>query len=170
MHRYRCYNAAMATTSAQGKVTTGTATKTMLQVATPATRQCQLLEWGYSADLVSTATGEIELLETNVGATGLTAHLAAGVQPIVPGMPASLMTLGAGATGYAAGAPTEGAITATRLFDAQELIEDTPVANASYTRQWLPYEGPIVDVSKFIRIRATFTIAVNLMVWLAWDE
>lgn len=167
MHRYKTFGSAMATTAAQAKVTTGTAIKTMLQIATPSTRQCQVLEWGYSADLVSTATGEVELLETDVAAT-VTAHVPAGVQPLVPGMPASLMTLGTSATGYTATA--EGSITATRTFDAQEIVEDAPAPNNSYTRQWLPYEGPIVAVSKFLRVRATFTVATNLLVWVVWDE
>src|SRR5258707_514252 len=106
----------MPTTAAQAKVTTGTVIKTMLQLSTPSTRQIQLISWGFSCDAppATTSVGEVELLETDVAAT-VTAHVAAGVQPLVPGQPASLLTLGIANTGYTASA--EGAITATRVFD-----------------------------------------------------
>lgn len=167
MHVYKAYNGAMPTVAAQAKVTTGTAIKTLLQVATPATRMCQLLEWGYSLDVFSTATGQVELLETDVAAT-VTAHVAAGVQPQIPGLPASLMTLGTSATGYTA--TVEGAITATRVFDVQQVLEDAPAMNNTYVKEWLPGRGPIVNISKFLRIRSTFTVAANISCWLLWDE
>jgi len=168
VHKYRCYNGAMATTAAQAKVTTGTAIKTMLQVATPATRQIQILEWGYSLDVFSTATGQVELLETDVAAT-VTAHVAAGVQPLTPGQPASLVTLSTTATGYTSS--SENTVTASRTFDAQQVLEDAPAANNSYTRSFIPgLDAPIVAVSKFLRIRCTFTVAASMTCWIMWDE
>src|SRR5437868_2339015 len=74
----------------------------MLQVATPATRQLQLISWGYSIESgPSTGPLKVELIQTDVAAT-VTAHVAAGVQPLAPNAPASLMTLGTTATGYTA--------------------------------------------------------------------
>jgi hypothetical protein len=168
MHKYKCYNGAMATTAAQAKVTTGTAIKTMLQINTPSTRQIQLLEWGYSIDVFSTATGQVELIETDVAAT-VTAHVAAGVQPLTPGQPASLMTLGTANTGFTSSA--EGTTTASRTFDAQQVLEDATTMNVTYTREWIPgLTSPIVAVSKFLRVRCTFTAAVNMTCWVVWDE
>ena len=80
MHRYQTWNGPMPTTAAQASVTTGTTIKTMLQIATPSTRQCQILAWGFTVDDPPGADAVIELLQTDVAAT-VTAHVAAGVQP-----------------------------------------------------------------------------------------
>lgn len=170
MHRYKVYNAPMQTTAALAKVTTGTSIKTMLQIATPSTRQCQLISWGYSIDAApaTTGTGEVELIQTDVAAT-VTAHVASGVQPLDPNAPASLMTLGTAATGYTASA--EGSITAVRTFDAQNVIGVSDGAQDNdYNYQFMPDERPIVAVSKFLRVRVTFSAAVNMLCWVTFDE
>lgn len=160
----------MPTTAAQQQVTTGTAIKTMLQLSTPSTRQIQLISWGYSIDDPAGADGVVELLQTDVAAT-VTAHVAAGVQPLDPNAPASLLTLGTSNTGYTATA--EGSITATRVFDVVSLSSTSAEAAASmvYVYQWMPDERPIVAVSKFLRVRATTpTTAVDMRCWICWDE
>src|SRR6266545_1298687 len=50
MHRYKAWNGAMPTTAALPAVTTGTVIKTMLQLATPSTRQIQVYGWGFTLD------------------------------------------------------------------------------------------------------------------------
>lgn len=173
MHRYKTWNGPMPTTNAQQNVTTGVSLgppKTMLQLATPSTRQCQLIAWGYSIDDPAGADGVIELLQTDVAAT-VTAHVASGVPSLDPNAPASLMTLGAAATGYTAAA--EGAITATRVFDVQSLSSTSAEATATltYAYQWMPDERPIIAVSRFLRVRATTpTTAVDMRCWFVWDE
>jgi len=163
MHRYKCFNGAMATTAAQASVATGTSIKTMLQIATPSTRQVQLISWGFSL-AANPATGTVELLQTDVAAT-VTAHVASGVQPLDPNAPASLMTLGTAATGYTASA--EGTVTTTRQFDSQ-IIAST--SNLIYEYQWMPDERPIIAVSKFLRVRVTMTSGTNMLTWIVWDE
>lgn len=168
MHRYKTWNGPMPTTAAQQSVTTGTAIKTMLQLATPSTRQIQLISWGFSVDDPPGADAVIELLQTDVAAT-VTAHVAAGVQPLDPNAPASLLTLGTSATGYTSSA--EGTPTATRMFDAVSLSSTSGESLLSYSYQFMPDERPIVAVSKFLRVRATTpTTAVDLRCWLVWDE
>lgn len=168
MHRYKMFNAPMPTTAAVAKVTTGTAIKTMLQLATPSTRQCQLIAWGYSLDAVPGSTGGIvELLQTDVAAT-VTAHVASGVVPLDPNAPASLMTLGASATGYTASA--EGTTAASRMFDADNIPPTAGAVDLNYDYQWMPDERPILAVSKFLRVRVTFAAAVNMLTWICWDE
>jgi hypothetical protein len=154
----------MPTTAAQPSAATGTAIKTMLQIATPSTRQIQLISWGYSID--SLQSGVVELLQTDVAAT-VTAHVASGLQPLDPNAPASLMTLSTSGTGYTATA--EGTTTASRVFDAQQVASSSP-DNLAYAYQWMPDERPIVAVSKFLRVRATFGTSVNLRAWICWDE
>jgi len=168
MHRYKTWNGPMPTTAAQAAVTTGTAIKTMLQLATPATRQIQLIAWGFTLDDPPGADAVIELLQTDVAAT-VTAHIAAGVQPLDPNAPASLLTLGTSATGYTGTA--EGSITATRVFDAVALSSVSGESPLTYGWQWMPDERPIVAISKFLRVRATTpTTAVDMRCWVCWDE
>lgn len=171
MHRYTSYNAPMATTAATAKVTTGTTIKTMLQIATPSTRQLQIISWGFSLDAApaTTGTGIVELIQTDVAAT-VTAHVASGVQPLDPNAPASLVTLGTAATGYTASG--EGTPTGTRAFD---VVQVPGVSNGgggieAYSYQFMPDERPIVGVSKFLRVRMTFSAAVNALCWVTWDE
>lgn len=171
MHRYSCYNAAMATTAATAKVTTGTSIKTMLQIATPVSRQLQLISWGFSLDAPpgTTSTGVVELIQTDVAAT-VTAHVASGVQPLDPNAPASLVTLGTTATGYTSS--NEGTPVGTRLFDAIEIpgLSAGGSGIEPYSYQFMPDERPIVGVSKFLRVRVTFAAAVNMLCWVTWDE
>lgn len=164
MHRYQCWNGAMPTTAPMASVATGISTKTMLQLATPATRQMQLISWGFV--LNGPPNGSVELIQTDVAAT-VTAHAAAGVQPRDPNAPASLLTLGVAATGYTAS--IEGAITATRLFSYKTLTSVNDV-RIEYEYQWMPDERPIVAVSKFLRVRATMGSSVNMTCWVIWDE
>ncbi len=167
---FKAYNAAMATTAATAKVTTGTAIKTMLQIATPATRQIQVLSWGFSIDQApaTTGVGVVELIQTDVAAT-VTAHGATGVQPQIPGAPASLMTLGTTATGFTASG--EGTPAATRLFDVTELAGiSNGAAPITYSYQFMPDERPVVAVSTFLRVRVTFSAAASMLCWVCWDE
>lgn len=168
MHRYKAFNGPMPTTSALASVTTGTSIKTMLQLATPSTRQIQPIAWGFSLDDPPGADGVIELIQTDVAAT-VTAHVASGVQPLDPNAPASLLTLGVSATGYTS--TVEGTPTATRVLDAVSLSSVSGESGLMYTYQWMPDERPIIAVSKFLRVRATTpTTAADLRCWIVWDE
>lgn len=170
MHRYKVWNGPMPTTSAQGSVATANGVKTVLQLATPSSRQIQLISWGYSFDVASAGIMTVELLQTDVAASGGTAHVAAGVQPLDPNAPASLLQLGAALTGYAF--TTEGSTTAARVFDARKQpIAAAGAADLSYAYQWMPDERPIVAVSKFLRVRITATTTTpSVMAWICWDE
>jgi hypothetical protein len=163
MHRYKTWNGPMPTTAAQQAVATGTAIKTMLQLSTPATRELQVISWGYSLDAAQ--AGEIELIETGAVAATVTAHVAAGVQPLEPNAPPSLLTLGVSNTGYTASA--EGAVVAARVFDAMTVLSGSGL---HYEYQFMPDERPIIAVSRFLRVRATFGTTVNLRTWIVWDE
>lgn len=165
---YITWNSASPTTAAQASVTTGTAIKTMIQLATPATRQIQVLEWGFTIDDTSGADGVVELLQTDVAAT-VTAHVAAGVPNLDPNGAASLLTLGTSATGYTATA--EGTTTASRVFDVVSLSSTTSESPYTYVRTFMPDTRPIVAVSKFLRVRATTpTTAVDMRTWIIFQE
>jgi hypothetical protein len=169
MHRYQTWNGAMPTTAAQASVTTGTSIKNMLQLSTPATRQIQLIAWGFSLDDPPGADGVIEIIQSDVASTSGTAHVAAGVQPLTPGQPASLLTLGTGNTGYSFS--TLGTPTATRVFDVVSLSSATGESPLSYEKIWVPDARPIIAVSTFVQVRATTpTTAVDMRCWIVWDE
>lgn len=168
MHRYRTWNGAMPTTSAFAPVATGTSLKTMLQLATPSTRQIQLISWGFSLSVAPGAAASVELIQTDVAAT-VTAHVASGIYSIDPNAPTSLLTLGASATGYTAS--VEGSTTASRMFDAKQIPLAAGATDLTYVYQWMPDERPIVAVSKFVRVRAiTPTSGANLSCFVTWDE
>ena len=150
---YTTWNGPAPTTAAQASVTTGTAIKTMLQLATPSDTQIQILEWGFSLDDPPGADGVIELLQTDVAAT-VTAHVAAtGVVNLDPNGTTTKLTMGTSATGYTATA--EGTTTAARVFDVVSLSSVSGESSLSYVRTFMPDDRPIVAVSKFLRIRAT---------------
>jgi hypothetical protein len=157
----------MPTTAAQATVATGTAIKTMLQISTPSTRQIRILAWGFTVNTNSAGGGIIELIETDVAAT-VTAHVAAGVQPLIPGAPASLVTLGTANTGYTASA--EGTTTASRVFDVVDLIADSAAPSLKHDREFVPGREHVVAVSKFLRVRSTTANTVNMHCYIIWDE
>jgi hypothetical protein len=161
---YIAFNGAMPTTAALTAVTTGTAIKTLLQIATPSTCEIRICEWGISFDgSVAAQPIKCELVDTNVAAT-VTAHVSAGVMPLNDtGTVASRMTLGTSATGYTASA--EGSITATRLLDYQQVSP-----TALYVKQWPLGLEPEVAVSRFLRVRVTAAAAVNAVAYVTWTE
>lgn len=155
------YNAAMPTTAAFAGVTTGTAIKTLLQLATPSTTDMRICAWGIEFDGAPNAI-KTELIQTDVAAT-VTAHGASGLMPFNdPNAPASKLTLGTAATGFTASA--EGTTTASRVFDFKFGTYN------SYVREWPLGHEPRVAVSKFLRIRVTAAAAVNAICWAMWKE
>lgn len=161
MALYLIPNGAAGLTAAPVMVTTGTAIKTMLQFQASATIIAKIVEWGISFDGSAAATpGKVELMESDVAAT-VTAHVAAGItkygsSALVGGDPTTnLIQVGTAATGYTATA--EGTTTVARLLDAPLFLPPT----APYVKQFPLGREPVVQSSKFARIRVTFGTAVN---------
>lgn len=168
MHRYITWNGAAPTTAALPAVTTGTAIKTMLQQATPSTRMMWIEAWGFTIDDPPGADAVFELIQTDVAAT-VTAHVAAGVVPLDPNLPASLLTLGTAATGYTASA--EGTPTASRLIDTVSMSSVSAEAAPFLTYRKDFAVWPSIPVSKFLRVRATTpTTAVDMRCWVIHHE
>ncbi len=162
---YFTANGPSPTTAAQVPVTTGTTIKTMLQLATPATEDISVVEWGISFDgSAAAAPIRVELLETGAVAATVTAHAAAGlVKWSSPNDSGSLLTLGAAATGYTATA--EGTITTSRMLDLQ-FISPT----SQYVKQFPLGREPRMGSSRFLRIRVTAPAAVNCYCYIIWEE
>ena len=165
MAQYLIRNGASAPTSAMTKVGTGTALKTMLQVKASATKPAKIVEWGISFDGSAAATPiRVELLETDIAAV-VTAHAAAGINKLDPeavagGDPTTnLFPVGVSGTGYTA--TTEGAPTSARVFDFQ-LVAPTN----QYVKQFPLGREPVIQVSKFARIRLRAATAVSAYCYL----
>lgn len=160
---YFASNTAMPTTAAPAFVATGTAIKTMLQIATPSTAKLRVVAWGVQFDIIPTAAITCELVQTDVAAT-VTAHVAAGVQPYGDsGAPASQMTLGVSATGYTASA--EGTVAATRHADVQRLT-----GTNQFKWEWSLGREFELPVSKFLRVRMTTATTINAYTYVIWEE
>jgi hypothetical protein len=162
-------NFPMQTTAPPSAVTTGTATKTMLQVLAPTTRPLTVVKWWVQFATAPTAPITCELIETGTVAATVTAHGATGVQPYASTNPAatppvSLVQLGVSGTGYSASA--EGTITATRLGDIQII----PVGVGSYTWEWSLGREWEIAPARVLRVRMTTATAISALTVVAWDE
>lgn len=164
MRIFTAYNGAAPTTAALAPVATGTAIKTLLQIAPPSTLELEVVGWGISFDGSTFGTKiRCELVETDVAAT-VTAHVAAGILKTTdPASIGSQVTLGTAATGFTASA--EGSTTTSRLIDYQ-LVDQSGAY--SYTYPLGNY--PVVSASKFLRVRVTATAAVNAVCFVTWGE
>lgn len=143
--------------------------KTMLQIAPSANQPIRVIAWGYSLLTLPAAFPLIELIDTtSIFASGLTAHVAAGIHKWnLPAGTASTVQLGTALTGYAtATAPTEGVITATRLLDYN-------IENGAYYKMQFPLgREPEINAANCLRVRVTpgSAAAVNLNCWVSWEE
>jgi hypothetical protein len=165
--QYLAWNFAAPTTAAPVPVTTGTAIKTLLQIAPPSsapTTEIYIIRWGITFDGTAAAAPiKCELIETDVAAT-VTAHVAAGIVSTArPNDAASTMTLGTAATGFTASA--EGTTTASRLLDFQQVAP-----NGGYVMQFPLEQEPSVRTGKFLRVRVTAAAAVNASCYVEWRE
>lgn len=156
----------MQSTAAFAPVTTGTSIKTLLQIKPGSTNFAKIIEWGISFDGSAAATpGKVELIETDVAAT-VTAAVAAditklGAESLSAGDPTtSLISVGTSATGYTA--TVEGSITSVRNLDGPQLIAPT----TQFVKQFPLGREPVIQPSKFGRIRVTFGAAVNAYCYL----
>jgi len=167
---YWIHNSAMVTTAAPVKQPTGTAIRTMMQLAPSADYGVMRIhEWGFSLDSYTVA-GEVELVDTGtVFATSLsTAYAVADIQPhndaTAPantsgssGLPLNLST---GLSGFSTGSVTEGSVTATKMKDIQ-LDPQGP-----YVKQWPLGLEPEIPGGDALRVRMTFGTSVNAYIYL----
>lgn len=166
---YKIYNGAAPTTAALTKQATGTAIRTMLQIATPSGADILVVAWGIEFDGTAAATPiQCELFDSDVAASVMTAHSATNVVKVnKPSGTASQIQYGAALTGYAPGAAvTEGTpTTASRLLDYHQV----PPTN-QFGWEWSLGREPTVVNSRFLRVRVTAGASVNAICWVMWEE
>lgn len=155
----------MPTTASFATLATGTSIITLLQVKPSATATLKIIEWGISFDGSAAATPiKVELCETDVAAT-VTASASADImkynaEALSGGDPTTnLIPVGTTSTGY--NASGEGTITAVREFDIQ-LIAPTN----QYVKQFPLGREPVIQISKFARIRVKAGTGVNAYAYM----
>jgi hypothetical protein len=161
---YQVWNGASVTTAAPAAVATGTAVKTMIQLATSASSELRVTEWWWEGDASAAATpGVVELMFVTSGAATITAYVAADIKKYDPNGRASLISLGSSSvSGYTAS------------------VEGTPVSPFSVPHQVPPTSGiyiqyplgrePEAPVSTFVRLRNKFGTSINAICAVAWEE
>ena len=162
------WNGPAPTTAAQASVALASGVKTLLQLATPADMQIRLVGWGYSIDSTPPGIVEMELIGADVAAT-VTAHVSGGVVNLDPNGAATRLTLGTSATGFTA--TVEGTIGTSRVFGARKV--GLAAGNTDLNYDWLwPYQtGPVIAVSKFVRVRSTATSTTpTALTYIIFDQ
>lgn len=165
---YLVHNSAMVTTAAPVKQPTGTAIRTMMQLAPSADYGVMRIhEWGFSLDSYAIA-GEVELLDAGtVFATMSTAYAVADIQPHndatapanTSGSSGLPLNLGTALSGFATASVTEGTITAAAMKDLQVDPQ------GPYVKQWPLGLEPEVAGGHGMRVRMTFGTTVNAYIY-----
>lgn len=163
MGSYIAYNGPMVTTAPYVPVTTGTATKTMLQIKAGPADPLIVWKWGLDFDGSGTTPIKCELIHTGTVAATVTAHVAAGVQPLGALQDASASVLSTTGTGYTASA--EGTITASRYGSLNSVLPGNGDRN-----EWSLGREFYVPANGILRIRVTASAAVNCSCYVCWDE
>ena len=169
---YQVFNGPAPTTAKQAVVTTGTGIKTLLQIKLGAsTNQVgRIIEWGISFDGAAAATPiAVELLSTKtVGAT-ITEFVAADVinlgdpnaSAVTDDFPLAFTAAG-DESGYTS--TSEGSISATRMFDAQQIAPTN-----QYVKQFPLGRDPVFRNDEFVRIRVHAGAAVNAICYIIFE-
>lgn len=165
---YIAYNGPMTTTAPPVAVTTGTATKTLMQLTTAANNPIEVWKWGIQFNGTGTAPITVELIETGAVAatTNMTAYASTALQPLLANQSPSSLVLTSAASGYSgATAPVEGTITATRYGDLQWIYPGN-----YYQNEFSLGRGFFVPGGRTVRIRVTASAAVSAVCYLVWNE
>lgn len=165
---YAVMNGAAPGAAAAVAITTGTAIKTMLQIATNTTTPAiRFVEWWVEFDGSTAATPiKVELIRHTGGAqTTLTAYAAADIAKVNdPNAPTSSVQLGTALSGFS---NTTTEVTPTGAVSLETHF--VPPTSGIYVQFPLGRE-PEVQVSAFARVRTTAGAAVNCYAGVMWEE
>ena len=146
------------------KLATGVAIHTLMQVATPSDKQIIVVEWGISFDgFVALLPVNVELMDTSVAASTGTSLTPSKYGD--PNAPASLCIGGAALTMFSDGTVTENTVANSRMLDHRLLPPTQP-----FSWQFPLGREPMVDVSRFLRMRVLAGTGVNVSGYIIWEE
>lgn len=165
---YAVMNGAAPGAAAAVPITTGTAVKTMIQLATNTTTPAiRVVEWWTEFDGATAATPiRVELLRHTGGPqTTLTAYAAGDIAKVNdPNAPASSVQLGTALSGFS---NTTTEVTPTTAVSLETHF--VPPTSGIYVQFPLGRE-PEIQVAVFARIRVTAGAAVNCYSGCMWEE
>lgn len=165
---YAVMNGAAPGAAAAVPITTGTAVKTHIQLATNTTTPAiRFVEWWAEFDGSTAATPiKVELIRHTGGAqTTLTAYAAGDIAKVNdPNAPTSSIQLGTALSGFS---NTTTEVTPTSAVSLETHF--VPPTSGIYVQFPLGRE-PEVQVSAFARVRTTAGAAVNCYAGLMWEE
>jgi hypothetical protein len=165
---YAVTNGAAPGAAAAVPITTGTAIKTHIQLATNTTTPAiRVVEWWTEFDGATAATPiKVELIRHTGGPqTTLTAYAAGDIAKVNdPNAPASSIQLGTALSGFS---NTTTEVTPTTAVSLETHF--VPPTSGIYVQFPLGRE-PEVQVSAFARIRTTAGAAVNAYCGVMWEE
>ena len=165
---YAVMNGAAPGAAAAVPITTGTAIKTHIQIATNTTTpSIRFVEWWVEFDGSTAATPiKVELIRHTGGAqTTLTAYAAADIAKVNdPNAPTSSIQLGTALSGFS---NTTAEVTPTGAVSLETHF--VPPTSGIYVQFPLGRE-PEVQVSAFARVRTTAGAAVNCYAGVMWEE
>lgn len=165
---YAVMNGAAPGAAAAVPITTGTAIKTMIQLATNTTTpSIRFVEWWVEFDGSTAATPiKVELVRHTGGPqTTLTAYAAGDIAKVNdPNAPASSIQLGTALSGFS---NTTTEVTPTTAVSLETHF--VPPTSGIYIQYPLGRE-PEVQVAVFARVRTTAGAAVNCYAGVMWEE
>jgi hypothetical protein len=165
---YSALNGAVAGAAIATPIATGTALKTMLQIATNTTSpSIRVVEWWTEFDGSAAATPiKVELIGNAAAQTSLTAYVAADITPINdPNAGTSSIQLGTALSGY--NNANDPGVTPTTV--RQFATHFVPPTSGIYIQYPLGRE-PEVQQAKFLRHRTNSGASVNAYVGVIWEE
>lgn len=154
VNQWRVYSAAVPTTAAMTRTTTGTAIKTHLQLTGPSAADTTIIGWGVSFEITPTVFVVAELIQTTTVAGGTPTA-------VVPANVRGSLAWG-GTAGFAPG--SEGTVVATtEVYDAPLLVSNY------YYKEWSLGREPVLPASQVLRVRLTTSVAVNAICWIDFE-
>jgi hypothetical protein len=173
---YFVQNSTAPAAAAPVKQPTGTAIRTMMQLAPATGFPIRVIEWGCSFDGSAAAQpGQVELVDTlTVPATALsTAFVAGDVQPFSdPNAPANTagtsgvpLNLGTGLSGFSTAAVTEGSVAAPLRYGDLQMLPPT----APYVKQFPLGREFEIPAGHFLRVRVTFPVTINMYCYVIFE-
>lgn len=161
---YRVNIGTEPTTAMMPAVSSLAAIHTMLQIGVPAGINIKIKEWGVSMeDFAALKPINVELIDSSAAASTGTS-----LTPTIwgdPNAPASKCIGGAGLTMFTDGTVTEGTPAGVRTLDAVLLPNTQP-----FRWQFPLGVEPIVDASRFVRLRVLANAAVLMRGYIIWEE
>lgn len=163
---YQTQNSTRVTTTAAVAQPTGTAIRTMLQIASGATiGQMTIVEWGISFNGSAAAAGIPTEFFNCTGAATMSTALAATDVVKYNTTEASSIQYSTALSAFATAAVTEGTVANAFMYDLQH-IQPTN----QYVKQWPLGREPVGAVATFFRVRTTSAASVSAYIYVVWAE